>query len=162
MAEATKLSEIYWWEALKLYYSGMALIILLVGSESIAVGECVLIRRDSADEVVVDEFEQWKARVLEVRAFDSEHVFLRVAWLNRPEDLTCGRQQHHGLYELIPTNEMDIINAMTVNGRIDVINCNGGDVAAAIESEEYFWRQTLDFTSKKLSVIHRIAEGELR
>ena len=39
---------------------------------------------------------QWKAKVLEVRALDSEHVYIRVAWLNRPEDLQGGRKAYHG------------------------------------------------------------------
>ncbi len=60
-----------------------------------------------------------EAKVLEVRALDPEHVYIRVAWLNRPEDLAGGRQPHHGKNELIPTNQLDIIDAMVT--RHDIV-----------------------------------------
>lgn len=65
--------------------------------------------------------------MLEVRALDTEHVYIRVAWLNRPEDLKAGRKSYHGRYELIPTNQMDIIDAMTVNGPCDVVHWDEQD-----------------------------------
>ena len=92
----------------------------LVGSESIAVGQCILVKHDDSEDAKIDVAAQWKAKVLEVRALDSEHVYIRVAWLNRPEDLDSGRKAYHGKNELIPTNQMDIIDAMAVNGSVDV------------------------------------------
>lgn len=95
---------------------------------------------------------QWKAQVLEVRALDSEHVFIRVAWLNRPEDLATGRLPHHGKHELIITNEMDVIDAMSVNGSLDVVALDDQDDESAAIEDQYFWRQTFDLVNKKFSV----------
>ena len=93
---------------------------------------------------------QWKAKVLEVRALDSEHVYIRVAWLNRPEDLEAGRKSYHGRNELIPTNQMDIIDAMAVNGSLEVIHWNEKDDESPMAGEDqYFWRQTYDFANTK-------------
>ena len=98
-----------------------------MGEESIAVGECILVKHDDSEEAKIDFASQWKAKVLEVRALDSEHVYVRVAWLNRPEDLDTGRKPYHGRNELIPTNQIDIIDAMTVNGKLPVYDWNEED-----------------------------------
>ena len=105
----------------------ISLIQVIVGSESIGVGQCILVKHDDVEEAKVDVAAQWKAKVLEVRALDSEHVYIRVAWLNRPEDLSAGRKAYHGRNELIPTNEMDVIDAMAVNGSFDVVHWDEKD-----------------------------------
>ena len=93
---------------------------------------------------------QWKGKVLEVRALDSEHVYIRVAWLNRPEDLETGRKAYHGKNELVPTNQMDIIDGATVNGQIDVVQWDEKDDDVDLMNEEtFFWRQTYDFANTK-------------
>ena len=69
---------------------------------------------------------QWKARVLEVRALGSAY-FIRVVWLNRPEDLVDGRKPFHGKNELFPTNQMDVIDGCSVNGAVDVVHWDGND-----------------------------------
>lgn len=45
-----------------------------------------------------------------------------MAWLNRPEDLDTGRKPYHGKNELIPTNQMDVIDAFSVNGSVEVVH----------------------------------------
>lgn len=121
-----------------------------VGMESIAVGQCILVKPDDSEEVMIEVLEQWKAKVLEVRALDSEHVYIRVAWLNRPEDLVSGRKAYHGKSELIPTNQMDIIDAMACNGSINIAHWDEqDDDSAAMAEDQYFWRQTFDFASTK-------------
>lgn len=128
---------------------------ITVGSESIATGECILVKYDdgTSTDTSLDITEQWKAKVLEVRALDEEHVYLRISWLNRPEDLVGGRQPHHGRLELIPSNEMDVIDAMTVNGRLDVVRWDESQEDALLPAaDQFFWRQTLDYTTGKLSV----------
>lgn len=122
----------------------------LVGSESIAVGQCVLVKHDDSEDAKIDVAAQWKAKVLEVRALDSEHVYIRVAWLNRPEDLDSGRKSYHGKNELIPTNQMDIIDAMAVNGSFEVTHWDEKDDDSALANEDqFFWRQTYDFANTK-------------
>jgi hypothetical protein len=111
-----------------------------------------MVRTEQAEGPHIDFAKQWKARVLEVKAFDKDHVYIRVAWLYRPEDLPGGRQAHHGTNELIPSNHMDVIPATSVNGAIDVVHWDDGDDDSASIGDQYFWRQTYDCTSKKFSV----------
>ncbi|KJX93211.1 ebs-bah-phd domain-containing protein [Zymoseptoria brevis] len=132
------------WDSLRRYKK------FTVGSESIATGQCILVKADESDDAKIDVAGQWKAKVLEVRALDSEHVFIRVAWLNRPEDLPTGRKSYHGKNELIPTNQMDVIDAMAVNGSLDVRHWDDKeDDSAMMEDDQYFWRQTLDHTGTR-------------
>ncbi|KAF2164080.1 hypothetical protein M409DRAFT_68019 [Zasmidium cellare ATCC 36951] len=145
------------WEALKTYKK------FTVASESIATGDCILVGHSDGGEDAdtgVDLADQWKAVVLEVRALDSEHVYLRVGWLNRPEDLDSGRKDYHGENELIPTNQMDVIDAMTVNGKIDVTHWDENDTDAQMVNEnQYFWRQTFDYVgSKTFSKLRQICK----
>ncbi|CAK4030778.1 ebs-bah-phd domain-containing [Lecanosticta acicola] len=124
-----------------------------VGSESIAIGACVVVVHDEDSEE--DEFDmhaQWKAKVLEVRALDSEHVYVRLAWLNRPEDLEGGRKDYHGRNELIPSNQMDIVDALAINGQLEVKRWNDtsdDDDNHQVDQEQFFWRQTFDFAGSK-------------
>lgn len=121
-----------------------------VGAESIAVGENILVKHDDVEDARIDVTAQWKAKVLEVRALDPEHVYIRLAWLNRPEDLDTGRKSYHGKNELIPTNQMDVIDAMAVNGSLTVEHWEEKDDDKPMPSEDtYFWRQTYDFANTK-------------
>jgi hypothetical protein len=130
--------------------SGQVLTGLIVGSESIATGQCILVKADDSDDAKIDVAGQWKAKVLEVRALDSEHVYIRVAWLNRPEDLATGRKSYHGKNELVPSNQMDIIDAMAVNGSLEVQHWDDkDDNSAMMEDDQYFWRQTLDYSGTR-------------
>lgn len=130
----------------------------IVGTESIATGECILVKHDETADPKIDTASQWKAKVLEVRALDPEHVYIRLSWLNRPEDLDSGRKEYHGKNELVPTNQMDIIDAMAVNGGLHVKHWDemaDDDEASMPEEEQYFWRQTFDFANTKtFSVRH--------
>ena len=119
------------------------LITEVVGSESIAVGQCILVKHDDSDDQKIDVAAQWKAKVLEVRALDSEHVYIRVAWLNRPEDLDGGRKPYHGKNELIPTNQMDIIDAMAVNGSVDVFHWDEKDDDSELMTEVFLTKVAL-------------------
>jgi hypothetical protein len=127
----------------------------VVGSESITTGDFILVSHDINEDPTFDGFLDWKAKVLEVRALDEEHVYVRVSWLNRPEDLKGGRQDYHGRNELIPTNQMDVINAQAVNGTFTLIQYDrvkDDDRTSAFGKDKYFWRQTFNFTTGRLSV----------
>ncbi|KKY14608.1 putative bah domain-containing protein [Phaeomoniella chlamydospora] len=63
----------------------------------------------------------WVAQVLEVRASGPEHVYLRVFWLYWPDELPGGRKAYHGINEVVMSNHMDLIDAMTVSGAADAI-----------------------------------------
>jgi hypothetical protein len=130
-----------------------------VGSESIAIGDFILVSHGVTEDPVFDSLSDWKAKVLEVRALDKEHVYIRVSWLNRPEDLEGGRQDHHGKNELVLTNQMDVINAQSVNGTFRLVRYNRlkyDDRKNASDQDEYFWRQTFDFATKMLLVKLRL------
>lgn len=123
-----------------------------VGSESISTGACIMVKCDEEDEgeAGFDAGAQWKGKVLEVRALDTEHVYVRVAWLNRPEDLEGGRKDYHGRNELIPTNQMDIIDALSINGSIEVYRWDDvGEEDHTVDEDQYFWRQTYDYAGSK-------------
>ena len=107
-------------------------------------------KHDDSEDAKIDVAAQWKAKVLEVRALDTEHVYIRVAWLNRPEDLGTGRKPYHGKNELIPTNEMDVIDAMAVNGSLEIFHWDEKDEDIALmNDEQYFWRYSYDFANTK-------------
>jgi hypothetical protein len=130
-----------------------------VGSESIATGDFILVSHSITEGPAFHSLSDWKARVLEVRALDEEHVYVRVSWLNRPEDLEGGRQDCHGKDELVPTNQMDVINAQAVNGTFKLVryDCLKYDNrTSAFGKDEYFWRQTFDFATKRLLVKLRL------
>jgi len=132
------------WESLRKYKR------FTVGSESMSTGQCILVRCDESDDGNVDPQREWKAKVLEVRALDTEHVYLRVAWLNRPEDLASGRKDYHGKNELIPTNQMDIIDGAAVNGTFEIVKWDDSDEGdAVIDEDQYFWRQTFDYVDTR-------------
>ena len=68
----------------------------------------------------------------------------------RPEELPEGRQPHHGENELIASNDMDIIDALTVNDHADVIYWNEDpDSDDWPAKDQLFWRQTLDLSMPK-------------
>jgi hypothetical protein len=94
-----------------------------VGSESITTGDFILVSHSITEDPVSNSLSDWKAKVLEVRALDMEHIYVRVSWLNRrPEDLKGGRLDHQSKHELVPTGQVDIIDAQAVNGTFELIH----------------------------------------
>ena len=87
------------------------------------------------------------AKVLECRASDAESVWLRIVWLYRPEDAEAlggqGRMPWHGANELIPSNHMQLVEAVNCNGKVNVKEWKVGDKLDA-SSKDFVWRQTLD------------------
>ncbi|KAI4252672.1 MAG: hypothetical protein LQ352_004152 [Teloschistes flavicans] len=65
------------------------------------------------------------ARILEIRAKDRQNVYARIYWLYRPEDLSGGRQIHHGNRELIATNHMEIVDVLRCLGLVEVTHLAG-------------------------------------
>lgn len=97
--------------------------------------------------------EGWVAKVLEIKAGDEQHVYLRIFWMYRPEDLPGGRQPYHGRNELIASNDMQIIDATTVQGKASVRRwVEQDDENEVFDRDTLFWRQTWDINKKKLSV----------
>lgn len=91
------------------------------------------------------------AEVLEIRALDAENVFVRVSWLYRPEDLPDGRQDYHGEGEVLPSNDMQVIDAMTVESKVGMVRHYNEAKDDDLKNgyDELFWRQTYDARTKK-------------
>jgi hypothetical protein len=108
------------------------LLICTVGEQKFSLGSIVYINRHSpappapppgSSEATILEYDRanlWVAKVLEVRAKDTQHVYLRLFWLYWPDELPNKRQPYHGANELIMSNAMDIVDAMTVAGPAEV------------------------------------------
>lgn len=82
----------------------------------------------------------WIGKILEIRFGDEAHVYVRIYWMYRPEDLPEGRQPYHGTNELIASNDMAIVEAQTIESEANVTHWDDD----ADPTEELFWRQTLD------------------
>jgi len=98
-----------------------------------------------------DDRQFWIGRVLEIRAEDEAHVYIRLYYFYWPEELPGGRQYFHGERELVNSNHMEIVDAMTVSGRAEVKHWleldEDEDVGALL-----FWRQKFDYPTQVLTV----------
>lgn len=100
--------------------------------------------------VELDRQHFWPAQVLEVRASDAQHVYLRVFWLYWPDELPMGRQAYHGRSEVVMSNHMETVDAMTV--------ACGAEIKHWLEEDDdddlgpIFYRQYFDCITKTLSV----------
>ncbi|KAL7269341.1 hypothetical protein RUND412_008004 [Rhizina undulata] len=134
------------WDTLKKYRN------FVVGTENFALNEYIFVNHSNiphgVDLATTDDTKFWVARVLEIRAVDESHVYLRVYWLYWPEELPGGRQPYHGQKELIASNHMEIIDAMTVSGRANVKHWMELDEDE--ELPDLFWRQKFDFQTQSL------------
>ncbi|KAF4555807.1 Hypothetical protein D9617_2g057710 [Elsinoe fawcettii] len=132
-----------------------------VSEQTFGIGECVLVRSDEDDTEEGQEDDgtltQWKAQLHEVRALDENHVYLRVSWLYRPaRDLPGGGRPYHGKYELVPSTEMAIIDAKTINGALKVKYWDEYKDDDVHGPTEYFWRQSFGHLSSTLSSLRTI------
>ncbi|KAF2636170.1 hypothetical protein P280DRAFT_159176 [Massarina eburnea CBS 473.64] len=125
---------------------------LFNGAEHFSVGDDIYVNPSDADPLENRSTEDacvkdWVARIVEIRGVDADHVYVRVFWLYRPEDLPGGRQSYHGFNELIASNHMDIIEATTVHDRAIVAHrTEDAENAETFDPMQLFWRQTYDVT----------------
>jgi hypothetical protein len=116
------------------------------------VGSFAFVRMPFEDEDDPDAIPAWVAKILECRASDSEHVFVMVRWMYRPEDLPGGRQPYHGDSELIASNHLDIIEGLSIEDHADVIYWGDDPNRSHWPGQnQLFWRQTLDITEPHIS-----------
>ena len=108
---------------------------LLVSTSAFVVGDFVLINHGDlaqpeklvARKVVKGEWphgETWAAKILKVFAGNESHVYLLVNYFYLPEDIRtihvskpmlAGRQKYHSSYEVIMSNELDVVDASMSN-----------------------------------------------
>ncbi|CAN9306445.1 unnamed protein product [Alternaria alternata] len=139
-----KISPARYWESTNRYRK------FTINGEEFQVGQMVFVRKSEQDHVEEgpNSIQHWLAKVLEVRAGDASHVYLRVFWAYRPEDLPGGRQPYHGRAELIISNHMDIIEAVTVESSAEVVHWNDDPDSMALLADQLFFRQSYDITKK--------------
>lgn len=113
------------------------------------VGQTIFVSKTEEEQDASSAIQHWIGKVLEVRAGDAAHVYLRVYWLYRPEDLPDGRQPHHAEGELIASNHMDIIEALSVIDRATVIHWDEDLEKSMPFKDQLFWRQTFDVGKPK-------------
>ncbi len=132
----------------------MQSLIVAVGDETFGVNDFVSVNHSNIAHGALlstdDEKLFWIARVLEVRASDSQHVYLRVFWMYWPDELPGGARDYHGKHELIASNHMEIIDAMTVAGKANVSHWLEKDEEKVLDA--LYWRQTFSFHGQSLSV----------
>ncbi|KAA8616886.1 ebs-bah-phd domain-containing protein [Pyrenophora tritici-repentis] len=137
-----KISPAIYWENTSRYRK------FTINNEEFSVGQIVFVKKVEDEQDAPDAIQHWLAKVLEIRAGDASHVYLRVFWAYRPEDLPGGRQPHHGSCELIISNHMDIIEALTVQAAASVIYWNDDPDDLALPADQLFYRQSFDVTKK--------------
>ena len=137
-----KIKPAAYWESTQRYRK------FTISDEEFQVGQTVFVQQD--DDSGEASVRHWLAKILEVRAADASHVFLRVYWAYRPEDLPGGRQPHHGVNELIVSNHMDIIEAVTVVDSAEVVYWDDDPEASTRPTaDQLFWRQSFDVNKPK-------------
>ncbi|KAG9188755.1 hypothetical protein G6011_07460 [Alternaria panax] len=138
-----KISPARYWESTNRYRK------FTINGEEFQVGQMVFVKK-SEDQIeeCPNSIQHWLAKVLEIRAGDASHVYLRVFWAYRPEDVPGGRKPHHGGSELIVSNHMDIIEAVTVESSADVVYWNDDPDSMALQTDQLFFRQSYDITKK--------------
>ncbi|KAF2176026.1 hypothetical protein K469DRAFT_38699 [Zopfia rhizophila CBS 207.26] len=121
-----------------------------IEDHTFCVEDYVYVKADEKENLAPDApIKEWVAKLLEVRAGDEQHVYLRVYWMYRPEDLPGGRQPYHGQNEVIASNDIQIINAMSVQAKANVKRWVEQDENGILDSDQLFWRQTLHVSGKK-------------
>ncbi|KAH0544186.1 hypothetical protein FGG08_001631 [Glutinoglossum americanum] len=137
------------WEGLKPYKNFM------IGEESFGVNQHVYVNHSDAPQGTdlsdMDMHDFWVAKVLEIRALDAQHVYVRVVWYYWPDELPNGRSYYHGKNELVASNHMEVIDAMTVTGRAHVQHWQENDEEEEVSG--FFWRQKYHMLLRQLSKV---------
>ncbi|RYO76935.1 hypothetical protein DL762_009597 [Monosporascus cannonballus] len=100
----------------------------------------------------------WVAKILEIRASDESHIYVRVYltyWLDELPSRTQegkrtiqGRQSYHGQDELIASNHMQVISVYSIaaSATVNYWDENKDEVQSAL-----YWRQVLDVRNMRFS-----------
>jgi hypothetical protein len=130
-----------------------------INESEFEVGQTIFVSKTEEAQDAESVIQHWIGKVLEVRAGDAAHVYLRVYWLYRPEDLPEGRQPYHAESELIASNHMDVIEALSVIDKATVIHWDEDIDKPWPLKDQLFWRQTYDvgkLKSRRLSSLRKV------
>ncbi|KAK9464127.1 uncharacterized protein V1516DRAFT_669624 [Lipomyces oligophaga] len=142
--EVTPKSE---WEKLATYRN------FVVSKERFTIGDYVFVNHNKVDmDLTNDASKFWIGRIIETRASAPTHVYVRLFWMYWPNELPGGKRYYHAQNELVASNHMDIVDAMSVAGKATVVYWNEtmGDLEAIIPEYSLFWRQTYDSYTNQL------------
>jgi len=147
-----KLRVPHWLAFLNVYGFRNELTQTLVLETKLTVHDYVYVNRGQIPqaEATNDVEHFWIARILEIRASSTTEVYLLVYWMYWPTELPEGAQPYHGKFELVTSNYLEVISAMTISHKADVTHVLEQDDTPAVVG--LYWRQNFDFVSKKLSV----------
>lgn len=135
-----------------------------VFDETFKVGEYIYVNHSGvANKPLLkpDQRQFWVCLVLEVRASDAQHVYLRVWWLYWPDELPSpspgGRRAYHGKHELLMSNDMGIVDALTVAGRAKVTRWDewqddSDGEEGGVSLSGLYWRQWYNCVTQRISV----------
>lgn len=87
--------------------------------------------------------------ILEIKSLDPRHVYVRVYWMYRPQDLPLTKQKYHGQSELIATNHMNVVDASRIVQHANV--AHWAESSDPLPSRNLFWRQHYNVLTKELS-----------
>ncbi|KAM0344846.1 hypothetical protein ACHAPU_007228 [Fusarium lateritium] len=96
----------------------------------------------------------WIARILEIRASDTLHVYARVAWMYWPYELPSGGNigtHQYGPREVVMSNHMDVINVMSVTTPATVKQWT--DTVDGEVDDRFYYRQAFNCRNRVLSTI---------
>ncbi|KAK9470846.1 uncharacterized protein V1510DRAFT_398524 [Dipodascopsis tothii] len=127
----------------------------VIGDEKFSVDDHVFVNHSNVvqEGVLTDPHEYWVGRILEIRAQDASHVYVKINWMYWPNELPDGRQYYHGKKELVASNHVDVIDAMSVSGRATVTHWLETDEDDNIK--DLFWRQRYDSYSGELKPVRK-------
>ncbi|KFY90193.1 hypothetical protein V500_05246 [Pseudogymnoascus sp. VKM F-4518 (FW-2643)] len=110
-----------------------------------------------------DERKFYVARILEIRAEDTRHVYALVAWMYWPDQLVGAhvgaetpkslRRWYHGKHELVASNHLDIEDVTSIAGHAPVAQWLEEDDDKI--QEGLYWRQTFNVMTRNLSGIRK-------
>lgn len=99
----------------------------------------------------------WYARILEIRGSSAEHVYFRIFWYYTPTQLPLGIRTDQDARrkgfrkckgkakegEVLPSNEMGVVSAADVVGKVEVVVGRKGDGDGALwrENRYDFWEE---------------------
>ncbi|KAK5950890.1 hypothetical protein OHC33_007961 [Knufia fluminis] len=92
----------------------------------------------------------WVGKIVESRATDDRNVFLLVAWLYWPHEIpqhlpgAKEARQYYGQGELVLSNYLDVIDAMTISNKAEITWYNEKDDNQLGNPSARYWRQSFD------------------
>lgn len=117
--------------------------------KTFGINDYIFIRHNDNVNDLADDDQGWVGKVLEVRARDQTAVFVRIFWLYWQAELPKGSQSYHGEKELIMSDWMQIIDAQTVDGKVEITRLDEASHDPK-PATGYYWRQNYYHKSNRL------------